>query len=30
MNMKHLSDDEINALYLEYRKYCKDNKLRCL
>lgn len=29
MDPTKLSAEEVNALYQEYKKYCKDNKMRC-
>lgn len=29
MNLDKLPEEELQALYLEYKKYCKDNKMRC-
>ena len=29
MDRDKLSEEELDALYLEYRKHCKENHLRC-
>lgn len=29
MDIDKLSEEEIDELYLEYKKYCKENHLRC-
>lgn len=29
MDVDKLSEEEIDELYLEYKKYCKENHLRC-